>query len=131
MKKITKQRAIELINLGIYPLCEVSRDVKRSVTSLTELQNLENLSGVQSFILWSYEDSEIEAFKIPENALSVTVDEATNIIMTSNASDYICLKIIGKEERVFSGVNQLRDLLELHKKCEFLKIPFLLYWKDE
>ena len=44
MKKITKQRAIELIDLGIYPLCEVSRDVKRSVTFLTELQNLENLS---------------------------------------------------------------------------------------
>ena len=131
MKKITKQRAIELINLGIYPLCEVSRDVKRSVTSLTELQNLESLSGVQSFILWSYEDSEIESFKIPENALSVTVDEATNIILANDSADCICLKVIGKEERIFSGINQLKEFLELHKKCEFLKIPFLLYWKNE
>ena len=128
MKKITVAEARKLLELGIHPKCEVSRDVKRSVTSLTELQNLENLSGVQGFILWGYEDSEIESFKVPDNALPVSLDEAANILNEDISSDYICLKVIGKEEIMLHGANQLRELFNLYKKYKFLKVPFLLYY---
>ena len=47
MKKITVDQARRLLELGIYPKCEVSRGVFRPVKSTQELENFLSLSSYQ------------------------------------------------------------------------------------
>lgn len=129
MRKIEKKEALELISLGIFPKCEVSREVFRPVKTVEELNSLERLSSVQRFVLYGYSRSEIASFKIPENALTVSIDEATKLIIGTCPDDYVYFKIIGKEEILFSSKNQLFDFIKLYQKCTYNGDPFLLYWK--
>lgn len=128
MKKIRKSEAIHLIRIGIYPQCEVARDEYVPIKSFSDFDRLERLSTVQGFTLWGYEDAEIEAFKIPEDALPVTKEEAYDFIISNNPNDCIIMKVIGAEDTVFSHKYQMRDFENLWKKCERLGVPYLLYW---
>lgn len=129
MKKINQQEAIRQLNLGLFPKCEVSRDVKVPVRTLVELGNLERLKGVQSFILYGYNDEEIRSFIIPEGALTVDINEATDLILGNKPEDYVCILPIGKEEMKFSSPSQLSEFLDLYRKYNFNGDPFLLYWR--
>lgn len=128
MKKISKAEAVRLLNLGIFPKCMVSREHLVPVRSLSDLNHLEGLSEVQSFVLYGYEKEELESFVIPDNALLLDINEATNLIIGNNADDYTIMKIIGKEEIKFSSPNQLQEFIDLYRECVKKGTPFLLYW---
>lgn len=128
MKKISKAEAVRLLNLGIFPKCMVSREHLVPVRSLAELNNLEGLSEVQSFILYGYEEEELNSFFIPDNALLLDVNEATNLIIGNNSDDYAIMRIIGKEQIRFYSPNQLQEFIDLYRECLKKGTPFLLYW---
>ena len=127
MKKITKQEAIRQINLGINPKCEVSRELQVPVRSLTELNLLEKKSAVQKFELYGYDEKAIEAFVIPENALAIDVNEATDLLI-NNEPFYI--KVIENEEQKFSKPEELSKFIALFRELTFKGDSFLLYWRD-
>ena len=76
MKKITEARAIELINLGIYPKCITTSKYEDAVfvTSVSELFNLKKLGelGSQRFELFEVN----QTLNIPDNASEVSFDQA-------------------------------------------------------
>ena len=130
MKKITKDEAIQLIDKRIFPKCEVSRGVFRPIRSISELQALEHLKDVQGFTLWGYEESELADFKAPKGGLKVTVDEATDFILSDSPTVYV--KAIGEENvKGFSNTNQLRNYIEYCRQLDFRGVPFVVYWIDE
>lgn len=130
MKKISKQEAIRQLGLEIFPKCEVSREVFKSIKTLDELQQLEKKSSVQKFELYGYDEKTIEAFVIPKDALPITIDEATDLIMSPKPEDAAYIKVIECEEQKFSQPSQLSEFISLYRKCTFKGDSFLLYWRD-
>lgn len=125
MKEITLNRTTELISMGIYPKCKVSRGVLRPIRSLLELNNYRSLCSMQDFTLFGYDDDALRIFKIPDDALSVNLDEATDMLL---AGFQICARRIEDDEVVFTSI---RELLEFYKACQNSGDSFLLYWRDE
>lgn len=80
MEKISKDRAISLIEKGFWPKCEVSRDVFRVIHSLDELKYYESLAIAQEFTLYGCTDKEIENFRVPEDAIEMTLDDAFKML---------------------------------------------------
>lgn len=129
MKRITKKEAIDLIHRGIFPKCETSRDIFIPVRTLADLQRLEDLSTVQNFILWGYEDSDIDSFVLPEDSLQVSIDEAADLILDNK--DKIYVKIMGEEDDIiFFNSTQLNSFVRTCRDCELEGIPFLVYWRE-
>ena len=123
MEKITKSRAIELLEKGIFPKCEVSREVFKIIHSLKDLEYLESLSSVQGFVLYGYTDKEIEDYHIPEESVKVDIDEAYQIL---DGTSLIGAKLIGENNQVLlSNANDLNSFLRKHSSENFL-----LYWLD-
>lgn len=125
MKKISLQRAMDLLTLGIFPKCEVSRDVRHPIRSMSELESYQRLSEVQGFTLFGYDDETLRNFQIPENSLSVNIDEASDMLVSGS---HIYGRRIEEDEVVFSSI---RELLEFYKSCQNSGDSFLLYWRDE
>lgn len=123
MKKITLERANELLKMGIYPKCEVSRGIRRPIKSLADLEHFKNLSKVQGFELFGYDNSIIQKFKIPNNALDVNIDEASQMIMSG---EQIYGRRIEEDEITLSS---LSELLDFYRKVNNSGDSFLLYWK--
>ena len=124
MKRITFDEAKKLISIGIYPKCEVSREVFKPVNSFRELENLRNLSSIQGFTLYGYEEREIEDFKVPDDSIELSINEALSIILEN---ENIYAKTIGgKEEVCFSSFHSLSSFI---KECESSGEQFLLYWR--
>lgn len=76
MKRINESRAIELLNLGIYPKCITTSKEEDAVfvTSISELFNLKKLGefGSQKFELFEVD----QTLKIPPEAKEVSFDQA-------------------------------------------------------
>lgn len=76
MKKISVSRAIELINLGIYPKCMITSKEEDSifVNSVSKLYKLKRLGdfGAQKFELFEVD----QTLKIPPEATEVSFDQA-------------------------------------------------------
>lgn len=126
MKKITKHEATQLIQQGIFPICQTSsRGDYCFIYSLSELQRLEGLSSSQLFILFGYEDSELKAFQVPEDAMVLTLDEAISLLLKG---EQVWVKILGEEdEKLFQGKSQFRNFENLYKEYNFAHHPLIIY----
>lgn len=129
MKKIRKQEATHLIEQGLFPVCQTSsRGDYCFVYSLAELQRLEKLCSSQLFILWGYEDLELQAFQVPSNAMDLTGNDADAIALLLKG-EKICVKALGEEgEKVFQGKGQFRDFENFYKENVLYHRPFIIYW---
>lgn len=124
MKKITVDQARRLLELGIYPKCEVSRDVFRPVKSTQELENFLSLSSYQHCQFYGYDENEIEKFKVPADAIEMSVEEATDMVALR---EKIYARVIGENEQSFADLN---SFISFMKKCEMHGDSFLLYLRD-
>ena len=124
MKKITVTEARKLLELGIYPKCEASRDVFRPVKSTQELENFLSLSSYQKCQFYGYDENEIEKFKVPADAIEITVEEATDMVASGNK---IYARVIGETEQSFTEWNSFFSFI---RKCEIHGDSFLLYLRD-
>ena len=125
MKKITVDQARRLLELGIYPKCEVSRDVFRPVKSMQDLENFLNLSSCQKCQFYGYDENEIESFKVPDDAIGMSVEEATDMVALRKQ---IYARVIGeKNEFTFMNLNSFVAFL---RKCDINGDSFLLYLRD-
>ena len=84
MKRISVERAIELIKNGVYPQCNTTSKEEDAVfvTSISELFNLKNLGemGSQKFELFEVE----QTLTIPTNASRLTFDQAYILLDDNN-----------------------------------------------
>ena len=124
MKKITVAEARKLLELGIHPKCEVSRDVFRPVKSTQELENFLSLSSYQKCQFYGYDENEIESFKVPDDAIGMSVEEATDMVALRKQ---IHARVIGENEQSFADLNSFFAFI---KKCEINGDNFLLYLRD-
>ena len=125
MKKITIDQARKLLDLGIFPKCEVARDVFRPVKSMQELENFLNLSSCQKCQFYGYDENEIESFKVPDDAIKMSVEEATDMVALG---EKIYARVIGeKNELTFMSLNSFVAFL---RKCDINGDSFLLYLRD-
>ena len=125
MKKITVAEARKLLELGIHPKCEVSRDVFRPVKSMQELENFLNLSSCQKCQFYGYDENEIKEFKVPDDAIKMSVEEATDMVALG---EKIYARVIGeKNELTFMSLNSFVAFL---RKCDINGDSFLLYLRD-
>ena len=125
MKKITVAEARKLLELGIYPKCEVSRDVFKSVKSHQELENFLSLSSYQHCQFYGYDENEIKEFKVPDDAIKMSVEEATDMVALG---EKIYARVIGeKNELTFMSLNSFVAFL---RKCDINGDSFLLYLRD-
>lgn len=125
MKKISVTEARKLLELGIYPKCEVSRDVFRPVKSMQELENFLKLSSCQKCQFYGYDENEIKNFKVPADAIEMSVEEATDIVVLR---EKIYARVIGeKNELTFENLNSFVAFL---RKCNINGDSFLLYLRD-
>lgn len=125
MKKITVAEARKLLELGIYPKCEVSRDVFKSVKSHQELENFLSLSSYQHCQFYGYDENEIKEFKVPDDAIKMSVEEATDMVALG---EKIYARVIGeKNEFTFMNLNSFVAFL---RKCDINGDSFLLYLRD-
>lgn len=123
MEKITENRAIQLISLGIFPKCEVERGVLRPIKSYADLEKYKNLSSIQGFILWGYTNEEIADFAIPDSAIKISLDESIRMIIDGEP---IYGKSIAEPEVLFTS---RRELLDFYKKSLNTGDSFYLFWK--
>lgn len=125
MEKINESRAIELIDLGFFPQCEVSRDLFRFIRSRDELEMYKRLSSSQMFVLWGYTEEELNAFSLSNKESEVSLDEASKLLLSHNL---IYGKAITDPEEV--SFTSIRELLEFYKECSISGEPFHLYTKE-
>lgn len=121
MKKITEKRAIELINMGLFPKCEVSRETFRPVKSISELEHFKSLSNVQSYCLWGYTDEEIASFHEPKGCLKLTIDDAYRQFLNKKS---VYAQKIGNIAIEFTNFT---SLMKFCKEANFNGTPLLLY----
>ena len=125
MKKITVAEARKLLELGIYPKCEVSRDVFKSVKSHQELENFLSLSSYQHCQFYGYDENEIKEFKVPDDAIKMSVASSTDMVALG---EKIYARVIGeKNELTFENLNSFVAFL---RKCDINGDSFLLYLRD-
>lgn len=124
MKKITVNEALSQLKHGFFPKCEISRDLLKPVKSEQELQNFLKLSTVQKCQFYGYEQDEIENFKVPDDALELSVNEATDMLFEG---EKVYARVIGENERSFMVLNSFVTFL---RKCNINGDNFLLYLRD-
>lgn len=117
MKRITEERAKQLIAIGKYPKCKVSRDVYETITSLEKLENLKKLSSIQGFEL--YEDNSLVT--LPEDAMELTIDDAVTLL-----SDKDIIYCIRNGET--STITTTSKLMGVIRSCNIRGDNFVLYW---
>ena len=124
MKKISYNEALSLLKHGIFPKCEVSRDLLKPVKSEQELKNFSELSSVQKCQFYGYEQEDIKSFKVPDNGLELSVNEATDMLASG---DTIYARVIGENEQ---SLNNLNSFVAFLRKCNINGDNFLLYLRD-
>ena len=124
MKKITVNEALSQLKYGFFPKCEISRDLLKPVKSEQELKNFSELSSVQKCQFYGYEQNEIENFKVPDGDLELSVNEATDMLVSGET---IYARVIGENERSFNNLNSFVAFL---RKCNINGDNFLLYSRD-
>lgn len=125
MKKITSYDALKLLEQGIYPKCEVERDLKLPVKSQQELENFIKKSSVQKCQFYGYEQEDIENFRVPNDSTSTSINVATNLLVSG---EKIYARVIGeKNEFTFMNLNSFVAFL---RKCDINGDSFLLYLRD-
>ena len=124
MKKISADEARKLLKQGLFPKCEVSRDSLKPVKSEQELQNFLKLSTVQKCQFYGYEQNEIEIFKVPDDALELSIDDSTDML---TSGETIYARVIGENEQSFNNLNSFVAFL---RKCNINGDNFLLYLRD-
>ncbi len=124
MKKITVNEALGQLKHGFFPKCEVSRDSLKPVKSEQELQNFLKLSTVQKCQFYGYEQNEIENFKVPDDALELSIDDSTDML---TSGEIIYARVIGENEQSFNNLNSFVAFL---RKCNINGDNFLLYSRD-
>ena len=101
MKKITVDEARHLLTCGIFPKCEVERDLMKPIRSLRELDNILKLSSFQK----------------------LSIDEATHTILSKEP---VFVRLIEGDEKSFSDINSFVSFL---KQCEINGDNFLIFWR--
>lgn len=121
MKKITAKEAKRLLELGIFPKCQVSRDVMKPVKSLRDLNNFLKLSAYQKCQFYGYSQKSLNEFKVPDNIESLSIDSATDKLLSGET---IQARAIDGEEKCFSDISSFVSFI---KKCDINGDNFLLY----
>jgi hypothetical protein len=124
MKKISVKEARQLLMQGIFPKCEVSRDVFKPVKSERELMNFLDLSSLQKCQFYGFDNEEIENFKVPDGSLTMSSNEALAMVADG---EKIFARIIGENEQSFSNLTSFGAFL---KRCEVNGENYLLYWHE-
>ena len=124
MKKITVNEALSQLKHGFFPKCEVSRDLLKPVKSELELKNFSELSSVQKCQFYGYEQEDIKNFKVPDDGLELSVNEATDMLASGET---IYARVIGENEQSFTDLNSFITFL---RKCNINGDSFLLYLRD-
>ena len=124
MKKITVDEALSQLKHGLFPKCEISRDLLKPVKSEQELKNFSELSSVQKCQFYGYEQDEIKNFKVPDGGLELSVNEATDMLFEG---EKVYARVIGENERSFMDLNSFVAFL---RKCNINGDNFLLYLLD-
>lgn len=123
MKKISYEKAVELINSGFFPECKISPRKTVRVKSIQDLDNLRNLKNqkIQAFELFE-NDSNPE---LPPNTVQLTFDSALKLL--SNNFDLIFyLNSEGNEDEVIS----IADLKNLYQSFHIRGENLVLYKKE-
>lgn len=123
MKKITVDEAIQLLERGFFPKCQVERDIMRPVRSVRELDLLLSLSAYQQCQFYGFEQKELDRFKIPDDSISVSVEEAADMLLTKET--IYAKTILGKEETL----SNMTSFASFIRKCDVNGDNFLLYWR--
>ena len=92
--------------------------------SLDELKYYESLAIAQEFTLYGCTDKEIENFRVPEDAIEMTLDDAFK--MLHDPDTIIYARILGEGEVKLSKLSELSFFL---RKYNGENIPFLFYWR--
>ena len=124
MKKISYNKALSLLMHGFFPKCEVSRDLLKPVKSEQELKNFSELSSVQKCQFYGYEQEDIKKFKVPDDGLELSVNEATDMLASGET---IYARVIGENEQ---SLNNLNSFVAFLRKCNINGDNFLLYLRD-
>lgn len=117
MKKITIDRARELLESGVYLKCRVSRELFETVDSIQKLEDLKRLSTVQMFDLYEVSSD----YSLPSNALELSFDDAFDLV----SSKYIINCIKEDEEFEISSTHQLIDVI---RRAQIRRERLVLYW---
>ena len=123
MKKITVDEAKKLLEHGIFPKCQVARDLIKPVKSVRELNNYIKLSAYQQCQFYGYNQKELDEFKAPDDSITLSVDEATDMLLTN---ELIYARTISGEEESFSNMTSFVSFI---RKCDVNGDNFLLYWR--
>lgn len=121
MKKITEERAIKLIEKGIYPKCVItSKGDSIFVTSVSELSNLKQLgdAGVQKFELFEV----YTELNIPDGADALSFDDAFNLICSGVPS----INVIMYDGTSFK-ISSKNELVSFYRSQLVQKEPFAFY----
>ena len=124
MKKITVDEALSQLKHGFFPKCEVSRDLLIPVKSERELQNFIAKSSTQKCQFYGYEQKDIKNFKVPNNGIELSVDDATEMLVKGET---IYARVMGENEQNFNNLNSFVTFL---RKCNINGDNFLLYLRD-
>lgn len=118
MKRITEERAKELVISGRYPLCQVSREVFKSIKSLLELEHLKklSLSGLQKFDLY-----EVDPVILPQNAMILSLNEAITLLF--NNEPIYCIRN-GKTQKIYNHF----EFSNIIRSCNVWGDQYVLYW---
>ena len=90
----------------------------------TGTKNFLSLSSVQKCQFYGYEQNEIENFKVPDDSLDLSVNEATDMLVSGET---IYARVIGENEQSFNNLNSFVAFL---RKCNINGDNFLLYSRD-
>lgn len=124
MQKITKEEALDLLREGIFPKCEIARDLMKPVKSEQELENLLLLSSTQKCQFYGYSKKDVKEFTVPTDALYISVNKASDMLVSN---EKIYARKIGENEQMFS---ELKSFVSFLRQCEINGDSFLLYWYE-
>ena len=119
MRKVSYEKAKELINAGIPVKAKISRE-EIPVATLSDLENLNRLKEekVQNFELF------YEQISIPDTALEATLDDSIKLLCDGET---IYSKHDGKEIS-FSSKSDVNRLIEYYRSCMSHDKRCVLYW---
>lgn len=123
MKKITVDEATKLLEAGIFPKCQVSRDLMKPVRSVRELDFLLSLSAYQQCQFYGFNQKELDEFQAPDDSIALSVDEAADMLLTKET--IYAKTILGKEETL----SNMTSFASFIRKCDVNGDNFLLYWR--
>ena len=125
MKKISTNEALRQLKHGFFPKCEVARDLLKPVKTEQELKNFITMSSVQKCQFYGYEEDDVKIFKVPDDALELSINDASDLLTEGKA---IYARVLGeKNEHTFKDINSFIAFL---RKCDINGNNILLYWNE-